>query len=34
MKRKGVRRSKWLVNTVLEIICFIWAVPTFGMLVS
>ncbi|HUC92096.1 MAG TPA: carbohydrate ABC transporter permease [Paenibacillus sp.] len=34
MKRKGVRRSKWLVNTVLAIICVIWAVPTFGLLVS
>ncbi|EXX87824.1 sugar ABC transporter permease [Paenibacillus darwinianus] len=34
MKRKGVRKSKWLVNTVLAIICVIWAVPTFGLLVS
>lgn len=33
-RRNGVRRSKWLVNTVLGLICFIWIIPTFGLFVS
>lgn len=34
MKRKKVGRSRWLVNTVLGLICFIWIIPTIGLLVS
>ncbi|WP_028559086.1 carbohydrate ABC transporter permease [Paenibacillus pinihumi] len=33
MRRKS-RKSKWLVNTVLAIICLIWTIPTLGLLVS
>lgn len=28
------RKSKWLVNTVLAVICLIWTIPTLGLLVS
>ncbi len=34
LRRKGLRKSKWLVNTVLAIICLIWTIPTLGLLVS
>ncbi|MGZ9583978.1 carbohydrate ABC transporter permease [Paenibacillus marinisediminis] len=34
MRRRGLRKSKWLVNTVLGFICVIWLVPTIGLLVS
>ncbi|CAM4405625.1 carbohydrate ABC transporter permease [Paenibacillus tarimensis] len=34
MRKKGPRRSKWLINTVLAVICIIWFVPTLGLLVS
>lgn len=33
-RRKGLRKSKWLVNTVLAIICLIWTIPTLGLFVS
>lgn len=34
--RQGIRRrgSKFVVNTVLAIICFIWLIPTVGLLIS
>jgi len=28
------RKSKWLVNSILALICFVWLVPTFGLFVS
>jgi len=34
MRKKGKRKSKWLVNTVLGFICLIWIIPTIGLLVS
>lgn len=34
MRKSGVRRSKWLVNTILGLICFIWIIPTLGLFVS
>jgi alpha-glucoside transport system permease protein len=33
-KVKKQRSKKWLVNLILGIICFIWIIPTFGLLVS
>jgi len=32
--KRGVRKGNKLVNIVLAVICFIWLIPTFGLLVS
>jgi alpha-glucoside transport system permease protein len=34
MRKKRPGNSKWLVNTVLAVICLIWLIPTIGLLVS
>lgn len=33
-KKKGTRKSKWIVNLILAVICLIWIIPTLGLLVS
>lgn len=33
-KQKRRKSKKWLVNLILAIICLIWLIPTFGLLVS
>jgi alpha-glucoside transport system permease protein len=32
--RSGRRKSRWLVNTVLGLICFVWLIPTLGLFIS
>ncbi len=34
MKGKKKKSKKWLVNTVLGIICLIWLIPTIGLFIS
>ncbi|MCQ6562094.1 carbohydrate ABC transporter permease [Paenibacillus mendelii] len=34
MRKTKLRKSKWLVNTVLAIICLVWFIPTLGLLIS
>jgi alpha-glucoside transport system permease protein len=34
MRKRSPGKSKWLVNTVLAVICLIWLIPTVGLLVS
>ncbi len=34
MRRRRAKSSKWLVNTILGFICFIWLVPTLGLFIS
>ncbi|MFB9329468.1 carbohydrate ABC transporter permease [Paenibacillus aurantiacus] len=33
-RRSKLKKSKWLVNTVLAVICLVWSIPTIGLLVS
>ena len=33
-RKKGLRRGKWLINTVLAVICLVWLIPTVGLFVS
>ncbi|KKO54183.1 hypothetical protein XI25_08985 [Paenibacillus sp. DMB20] len=34
MVGKKKRKGKWIVNLVLGLICFVWLLPTLGLLVS